>query len=615
MGVLTAPILFSPTFVLTWVYRRARAADKRNANVTKTSQSVVIANKTGLNAIIEMFHHQSTLGRMSPFNVAIDTDCDVLSRQERTMLQVMDQIAGLAGQIDQVNHRLNQLGASAVRKDEWRGELDSAIRSTLHRELRDFRDDIKGLQVGVKRNSEYSQSPVSRSHFASPNSRHSNEIGARTDVRRPTDSQHMRDSATAYSPVGSQPSDGSGPHVKRTPQQQNSRKESIPEALDPVLSRVDPLAGQLSIPLEHSTAAHKLLTGWDTIKRFYTGILSHEDAQDYVMREETTRGNLKIFGQGEGSDGMSREEPSQYVKHGSFSDHDGSTVSTGSSTDGNWGVGFDGPITPANDTKGGLNLDGSLCLDAATLARLYRSFLSNMWIMHPFLNKERLNRTFEKFLQRYAHDHALYIASYASSPVGLAKQPPDTFNQFKAPKRKRSDPSIDDKGIPFGSKLTTEANRQPLERSMNNAMILLIVALGRVCEHKDPVPPPVADGPEGISNTGLKSPPYNTPLSAATPAGYAPGSATPDAMGRSPLSDNSSRWVGRVRNIDKIPGLAYFAYAVNILGEHHGSPDLVHVHCSLLAGLYIGQMARVIDSWRWINTACVDCQLLFKDER
>lgn len=529
------------------------------------------------------------------------------------MLQVMEQISGLASQINEVSHRLNQFGASAVRKDELRGELDSAIRSTLHRELRELRDDMRGLQPAIKRNSEYSQSPVSRSHFASPNPLYNGDHSVtRLDGRRQLEAhQNPRDPPTGYSPAGSQPSEASGGRARSTPQQHVSRKLSI--ALDPALRSFDPLAGQLSIPLEHSTAAHKLLIAWDAIHPFYAGILKPSDAQNYVMREETTRGNLRIFGQGEGSDGMARDENPQIMKQGSFSDVDVSSASNASSTDGNWGIGFDGPIIPANDIKGGLNLDGTLCLDATTLTRLYQSFLSNMWILHPFLNKERLHRTFERFLHRYGQDAPSYVASYISSPPGSAKHQTDMFNPFKAPKRKRSDPGLDDKGTPIGGKAYSEASRLPLERSISNALMLLIFALGHMCEHKEPLPPPVTDAPQVPAPVPPKSPSYNTPLSTATP-GFASEFATPDASGRSPFSDSSSRFTTRLRNIDKIPGLAYFAYAVNILGEHHGSPDLVHVQCSLLAGIYFGQMARVIDSWRWINTACTDCQLLFKDE-
>lgn len=524
------------------------------------------------------------------------------------MLQVMDQISGLAGQINDVSHRLSSFGTSVVHKDELRGELDSAIRGVLHRELRDLREDVRGLQSTAKRTSDYSQSPASRSHFASPNPLSSGQDyvgGSRRQY------EGVRDAAGTYSPAGSHSDSAQGP-VRVTPQNHVSRK--LPAGLDPTIKNFDPLAGQLSIPLHHSTAAHKLLIAWDAIHPFYARVMEQDYAANYVMSEETQRGNLRIFGQGEGSDGAGKDHPPQLTKQQSFSDYDGSNASTASSTDGNWGVGFDGPMVPASDTQGGLNLDGTLCLNALTISRLYQSFLSHIWILHPILNKTRLHANFERFVRQHGHDYSSYVASLTTSPTGSTKQHIDQVTQAKAPKRKRSDHILDDSGPSPASRGPSESSRFPLERSMNNALMLLVFALGHLCEYKGPVPPPVNNNQPNPNFVNLKSPPSNTPMSAATP-GFGPESATPDAVGRSPFSDNSGRYENKVRNIDKIPGLAYFAYAVGILGEHHGTPDLLHVQSSLLAGLYLGQMARVIDSWRWINKACTDCQLLFKDER
>ena len=523
------------------------------------------------------------------------------------MLQVMDQISGLANQINDVSSRLNHFGASTVRKEELHSELDNAIRSTIRHELRELRDDLRGSQASIKRNSD---SPVPRSHFTSPIPPSGSFEGRRHAEAQPD---------AAYSPAGSNPSDGGriqGHHVRRTPQQHGPRKYNV--ALDPKLKNFDPLAGQLSIPLEHSTAAHKLLIAWDAIHPFYAGIFDRDYAQNYVMREETQRGNLRIFGQGEGSDGIGRSHPATDMpllsKRSSFSDIDGSNASTVSSADGNWGIGFDGPMVTAQDTTGGLNPDGNLNLDAVTINRLYQSFLQKMWILHPFLNKQHLNKMFERFVQRYGQNYGAYATTEMRSPGEFAKPQLDNSFAFKNTKRKRSDAASDDKGASPVNRLVGESARNPLERSMNNALLLLVFALGRICEHAAPLPPPVGSNYVNASPMTARSPPYTTPLSATTPA-FGPDSSTPDPMGRSPFSDQSSRSTSKLRNIDKIPGLAYFAYAVGILGEHHGSPDLVHVQSSLLAGLYLGQMARVIDSWRWINSACTDCQLLFKDER
>jgi hypothetical protein len=66
------------------------------------------------------------------------------------------------------------------------------------------------------------------------------------------------------------------------------------------------------------------------------------------------------------------------------------------------------------------------------------------------------------------------------------------------------------------------------------------------------------------------------------------------------------------RNVDVIPGLAYFTRAAEILGALQGGNDLLHVQANLLAALYTSQMACVIESWTWIQSACRACHFLVK---
>ena len=67
-----------------------------------------------------------------------------------------------------------------------------------------------------------------------------------------------------------------------------------------------------------------------------------------------------------------------------------------------------------------------------------------------------------------------------------------------------------------------------------------------------------------------------------------------------------------LRNVDVVPGLAYYALANEILGTLMGGNDLPHVQAGLLAGLYCGQLGRVLESWKWINWACTSCQVLLR---
>ncbi len=59
----------------------------------------------------------------------------------------------------------------------------------------------------------------------------------------------------------------------------------------------------------------------------------------------------------------------------------------------------------------------------------------------------------------------------------------------------------------------------------------------------------------------------------------------------------------RARNLDVVPGLAYYAKACEIMGDQADGNDLVHAQMFLLAGLYKGQLARVKESMSWFNMA------------
>ncbi|KAL2005985.1 hypothetical protein VTN00DRAFT_9639 [Thermoascus crustaceus] len=56
--------------------------------------------------------------------------------------------------------------------------------------------------------------------------------------------------------------------------------------------------GELSIPVEHTTAAHKLLL-WPSVQRLLGPQTFDED---YMMQLEEERGLIRVYGRGEGDD-------------------------------------------------------------------------------------------------------------------------------------------------------------------------------------------------------------------------------------------------------------------------------------------------------------------------
>jgi hypothetical protein len=56
-------------------------------------------------------------------------------------------------------------------------------------------------------------------------------------------------------------------------------------------------------------------------------------------------------------------------------------------------------------------------------------------------------------------------------------------------------------------------------------------------------------------------------------------------------------------NVDLIPGLAYYTEAVHIISELGGNRSLPFAHAYILAGLYMGILGKVLQSWHWISQA------------
>ena len=402
-------------------------------------------------------------------------------------------------------------------------------------------------------------------------------------------------------------------------------------------SASDPLTSQTNaIYIEHDTAAQKLFR-WRSIKallRQSKELRFSDRTEEYVMDYETNKGVLRIYGKGRQmreigeSPQSSVGAPSPANSSGSgANDETSATSSPATSPESLWGTGF---IPTATETRqvsdvGGLNPDNTLKLDPKTMSRLLKSYLDNLHILHPFLEERCVTSLFEHFKQRYnPHDLTTSKASYAV-PVAI-----DNLREPKVAKRKHSDgPYYSIMGestlapSPISPKLV-------LDRSPNTALILLVMALGRICEYREDLPGPVPDNSRDHSNIATNSfspmggrtdsPPPTYPLrhspSSSSQSTGNTSAPSPLGIGRfgglsSPRSSLSELPPG-TRNVDVIPGLAYYAQASDILGNLTGFHDLVNAQCCLLAGLYAGQLANTLESLTWIQAASRICRLLVK---
>lgn len=359
---------------------------------------------------------------------------------------------------------------------------------------------------------------------------------------------------------------------------------------------------------EHRTAPHKLLLLWPTIKPLLTAAgVEYNDG--YVMEAED-RGILRLWTKGEGIDENDGTQPGGPASP-ARSDENSPEGGPGPTPyiDGRWGIGF--PSTPSSGRSdhytgvGGLKPNGDIDLDTATINSLYDSYMRNLHIMHPFLDKRCVRRMFDNFIRRYSNGRPRAAFAVGGNNYDTSERPL---------KRQRSNGSTDVSNGP-----EPEMRREPTERSPTNCIIFLVLALGKICLHRDPLPAIVHDSKAHVNNmvahqlsgnrvggspasVNIKPSPMSpnaTPMTQPTPSSDAGHRSRRSSVeGASP-----NAYATGPRNLDVIPGIAYFAKAAEILGEQGDGNDLVHAQMFLLAGLYKGQLARVKESMSWITMA------------
>lgn len=305
------------------------------------------------------------------------------------------------------------------------------------------------------------------------------------------------------------------------------------------------------------------------------------DVSEYPMLLEQDRGLLRVWGVGEGQDLNDGVQGTGSPDSGSDLD----ASSPAHRMEGLWGhprADTCGPGTvpsgilssrPRPENEGGLGPDGRPDFRSHVLWELYESYIENIHALHPFMNASKLRRMIKKFSEQYSPDITAKYTKFTKSPAPNALRDQQLSKSLK---RKRS-------ASAYGESYSTKG---AIERSLRNALVLLVLALGKVCAHHNPLPSPQSDR---ISRTN--------------------GSWGVHANGsfNSYTSDDN-----RPRNVDLLPGMGYFAYATDIVGNQQGGNTVAHAQAMILAALYLSQFARVLESWSWINNACRVVLVLIK---
>ncbi|KAL2811215.1 hypothetical protein BJX63DRAFT_399915 [Aspergillus granulosus] len=358
--------------------------------------------------------------------------------------------------------------------------------------------------------------------------------------------------------------------------------------------------GELSIPADHTTAAHKLL-GWPTISKM---LQPHGYDEDYVMKLEESRTFMLIHGRGD-----------EVLDEGSSSKQTSFTTSVDESNpdttspNGTWK-----PKVKYNETPPeirGIDENGVVSLDPDTVRRYLDSYLENLHKLHPFLNQQDLLQKTEQFIE-------LYCPKPASA--GQAASHKTSIEVPRGAKRKRSGETL--QASPASGQ---PGSIPPVASTLPNAVVLLVLALGRICEVRDPpIRGPCTDRIIDYRNEPI---PRARSRPAASPA-------DPDALPTTqgslyslyqnhsasttiPSADDKYITLPdppHLQNVDTVPGLALYAFAAKILSTC-GTTSLSFVQAALLAGLYTGQLAHPFKSHDWISQAARACLVLIRPRR
>ena len=577
-------------------------------SVTRAGHLAVSAGRTARLACIARFNHKS---KVTGLDLSIWSLTE--SRADRTAQMIIDELRDLKGGLAGLTHMQGEFRQilDSVREemkvfrqertvpvDNLRGSFSLNIGPGVPEE----RDDVKPVRQAVEQNEQ--KVPM-------------REI----EQQRPPQQMQSISRTASY-------------------EEEERRPEAV---LGEVVSEVVGDVGELSIPIEHTTAAQKLLR-WPSIQELFSRNQTSYN-ENYVMVLEETRGLLRVYGRGEGGDlgDGGQPGPSSPAPSATSVRSEDQAFSPTTPPEGLWGTGFGSPISgdpkrTLHEGIGGLTPDGTLKIDPQTCVGLLKSYMDNLHILHPFLDKNRLTRMVDRFAKRYNPSEYPSIRSpFATSnnvvPGEIRRD--STATLHKAMKRKHSTSTTSgpptDSSSGGGSSSSGTVYRPLLERSITTVLVLLVLALGKICEWKDPLPGPVPDGTQHP-----RQPPYHSSYS---PLSMQVDSPMPGTMRQSPTPSQSSIYrtvtspstglrFGRMsrrssneglssfekglKNADVIPGLAYYAYATDILGNLHGGNELTYIQANLLAGLYAGQLARVFESWSWINSACRACQVLVR---
>ncbi|KAJ5673891.1 hypothetical protein N7462_009330 [Penicillium macrosclerotiorum] len=293
----------------------------------------------------------------------------------------------------------------------------------------------------------------------------------------------------------------------------------------------------------------------------------------------------------------------------------------------------------SSDENAEIDEHGWLQLDGGTVHRYYRNYFDHMHKLHPFLSQSAWIMKLDSFIKKHSPKTVLSTTDTKLSCSG------------KKFEYAHSDSDEDFHGIRWDSVGLFHASlRVPVDYDVGDAVVLLVLALGAMCESKFSFPGHTVDEkvifnhqdipcvPNSLKKTPSKNDRHvtNSVNSTHSKSGF----ITPIASS----FDNTSRFIGpscslsiftseqeedsskrktscpdnhfeHKRSLHVIPGLALYGFASRILAGLHGGIGLEFAQARLLAGLYAGHLARPMHAHGWISQAAYTCQTILRMKR
>ena len=386
--------------------------------------------------------------------------------------------------------------------------------------------------------------------------------------------------------------------------------------------------GESVLPVNHTTGATRLLL-WGAIQKITGPIVqdSRIKNEEYAMNQEEKRGLLRTAGRGEGLDlGYGYDKnPMNNNPSPERADDVGFDGSPYLATDALWGQG--GGLNPApptfmtrgaDDRHRGLgDQDGLLELDPTTVMRLVESYMSHMNIMHPILSPKK----FRVLVQRWLATVPVAPRKVTSPEARFGKNSAATSSSHSRGTKRNRSSGLQEQQEPASA---SPINQDGPARTITTALVMVVLALGRICEYREKIPDvlPTSDTTSNCSpaiRNGFPLSPLQNPPPISSQTSIL-SSQRVKARAQIPHRRSSLEAMHPkeftpyipARNWDVIPGLTYFHIAMEIAGSQLGGNSLEHVHVYILAALYHGQLARVLESYEYIRLASARMQTLLR---